>query len=384
MTAGITAYRCTPRQVKKFAIRIMASGRVPMVESSPAMGKSAIFAQIAREYNLKLIDHRLSTSAPEDLSGLPHFENGFARFMPFDTFPTEGMDLPLWPGETERKYDAAGNCINCYAGWLLFLDEFNSATKMVQAACYKLILDKMVGQNKLHPAVMMACAGNLSTDRAIVNTVGTAMQSRLIWLTMELNFDEFMEDVALPQKWDSKLIAYHYYTRGAKLHDFRPDHDEKTFCAPRTWEFVNDLLKGQDYQMITRSDGTQYWAMEEEAPLYAGTITAGTALEFISFCKVIANLPKIKEIVDDPSGTPVPKNSELKWGTITHLLEYADEANFAEIATYIGRFTNEFRVLFFRGLLLQKPELRQHSAFKKSMIDISRFMNDDIGSAAAA
>src|SRR6185437_5875943 len=160
-------------------------------------------AAVAREYGLQLIDHRLSTSAPEDLSCLPRFrEDGIATFAPFDTFPTDDMPIP------EGKQ-----------GWLLFLDEFNSASKMVQAAAYKLVLDRMVGQRKLHPNVVIVAAGNLSTDRAIVNPISTAMQSLLIHLTMELDFNEFIEDVALPQQWDGRIIAYLNYKKSA-LHDF--------------------------------------------------------------------------------------------------------------------------------------------------------------------
>jgi hypothetical protein len=360
----------------------MKSGRVPMVESSPAMGKSAIMRQIAKEYNLKLIDHRLSTSAPEDLSGLPNFAGGIAQFVPFDIFPTEDTELPLWPGETERKFDTAGNCINCYAGWLLFLDEFNSATKMVQAACYKIVLDRMVGQKNLHQNVVMVCAGNLATDRAIVNTIGTAMQSRLIWLTMEINYKEWLEDVALPQKWDSRIIAYHEYTKGANLYDFRPDHSDKTFCSARTWEFVNDLLKGQEYQLIDKGNGLTQWTMDEEAALFGGTITSGVAVDFINFCKVFANLPKIGAIVKDPEGTDLPTDPSTRWATITHLLEYAEDSNLTEIATYVNRLTSEFRVLFFRGLMIQKPELKQHTAFRKALVTLSRYLNDDLPAAA--
>lgn len=346
MSKGLSAYSCTPRQTKAFVIRCMATGLVPFIQSSPAMGKSAIVAAIAQEYNLKLIDHRLSTSAPEDLSGLPHFQEGKASFVPFDTFPVEDTPLP------EGKQ-----------GWLLFLDEFNSASKMVQAAAYKLVLDKMVGQKNLHPRVVIVCAGNLSTDRAIVNPISTAMQSRLIHLTMELNHKEFMEDVAFPQKWDSRIIAFLSY-KPSLLHDFRPDHNEKTFCAPRTWEFMNKLIKGQP-------------VTEEEAPLYAGAITSGVAVDFITFTKVFDSLPKLKEIVKDPEGTALPADSATRYATITHLIEHLDEDNFSPVATYVNRLPAEFRVLFFRAMMIQKPQLRGHTAFRQALVELSRYLHDD-------
>ncbi|TIN00999.1 MAG: ATP-binding protein [Mesorhizobium sp.] len=390
MSSGLTAYTCTPRETKAFVIDCMMAGLVPFIQSSPAMGKSAIVAQIAREYNLKLIDHRLSTSAPEDLSGLPHFKNGVASFVPFDTFPVEGTELPLWPGETERKFDAEGNCINCYAGWLLFLDEFNSATKMVQAAAYKLVLDEMVGQTPLHANVRIVCAGNLATDRAIVNPISTAMQSRLIHITMQMlpgaaGVKEFLQDVALPQKWDMRIVAYLSYRPGA-LHDFRPDHNEKTFCAPRTWEFMHKLIRGKTFNFVKKMDENghpiEVYEMEAKAALFAGAITSGEAVNFITFTKVFHSLPKVKDIVDDPTGTTVPTDGATRFATITHLVEHVDDKNFDPIAEYINRFTAEFRVLFFRALMIQKPELKKHQAFRKAMVDLSRYLHDDIAAAA--
>lgn len=360
---GITPYSCTPRQLKKHIIRCMKAGLVAFIQSSPAMGKSALVRLIAKEFNLKLIDHRLSTSAPEDLSGLPHFENGRASFLPFDMFPLEGDPLPLWEGEKERKFDDQGNCINCYAGWLVFLDEFNSATKMVQAAAYKLVLDHEVGQRRLHPNVVKVCAGNLSTDRAIVNPLGTAMQSRLVHFTMELNFQEFLEDVMLPQKWDSRIIAYLSY-KPSMLHDFRPDHSDKTFCAPRTWEFMDKLVKGND-------------VVQEDAALYAGAITSGVALDFIQFTSTIDKIPKLAEIVKNPTGANVPTDGPTRWMTITHLVEHVNDDNFDPIAIYVNRLPAEFRVLFYRSLMVQKPELRKHQAFRSAMVELVRYLHDD-------
>lgn len=351
--SGLSAFTATPRQVRKFIIRSMTKKLVPFVQSSPAMGKSAIVASIAKEYSLEMMDVRLSTAAPEDLSGLPRFNDitGTASFVPFDMFPTEDVALP------EGK-----------EGWLLFLDEFNSASKSVQAAAYKLVLDRMVGLKKLHERVVIVAAGNLATDRAITNPISTAMQSRLVHLTMELDHDEFMTDVALPQKWDGRIVAYLNYKKSA-LHDFRPDHNDKTFCSPRTWEFMNKLIEGEDIR-------------EDEAPLYAGTITSGVAVDFINFTKVYATLLKTKDIIADPENVGLPADAPTRWATVMHLVENVDNDNFDAISLFINRLPAEFRVLFFRALMIQKPELKKHPAFRRAMVELSRYLHDDIAEAA--
>lgn len=361
--AGMSAFKCTPRQARGHMIEILQAGLVPFLRSSPGMGKSAIVRSIAEEYGMELLDIRLSTCAPEDLTGLPHFENGIAKFMPFDMFPVEGTPVP-----------AGKN------GWIIFLDEFNSASKSVQAAAYKLVLDRMVGLRKLHDQVMIVAAGNLDTDRAITNNVGTALQSRFIHLEMHLIPDsmgqhsEFMTDVAFKYDWDERVIAFLSYLPD-RLHDFRPDHNDKTFCCPRTWEFMSRLLKGKTYS-YKQVGNDQVYEMDAKAAMFAGAITSGVATEFINFTKVFQNLPKIADILNDPANTPVPGDPPVKFATSSMLISQATEQNFSKVTDYINRFSSEFRVLFFRGLMVRKPELRAHPGFRSAMLELSRYLHD--------
>lgn len=102
-----SAMRVSPRKLTWLTALTLEAGLVPFVAGSPGTGKSAIVHQLSKAGNLKLIDHRLSTSDPTDLSGLPHFVNGEAHFAPFaGLFPIEGISV------IPEGYD----------GWLLFLN----------------------------------------------------------------------------------------------------------------------------------------------------------------------------------------------------------------------------------------------------------------------
>jgi len=94
---------------------------VPMLVGSPGCGKSQIVYQIAKDYNLKVIDLRLSQCDPTDLLGFPDIARSLTRpkagYVPMETFPIEGDPIP-----------------DDFSGWLLFLDEANSASPAVQAA----------------------------------------------------------------------------------------------------------------------------------------------------------------------------------------------------------------------------------------------------------
>jgi hypothetical protein len=345
MSESNNLYRCSPRQLRGFLIETFEAGLVPFVRSSPGMGKSAIYRSIAKELELWLIDHRASTSEPTDFTGLPQFVNGKARFAPFEElFPLESTPVP------------AGK-----QGWLVFLDEFNSAHKSVQAAAYKLILDRMVGQHRLHPNVVIGCAGNLDTDRAIVNTISTAMQSRLVHLELELSHQEWLEDVALKEGYDSRIIAY-LSQYPSKLMDFRPDHNEHTFCCPRTWEFLNRLIQGKE-------------VTESKAALYAGTLTSGVAVDFIQFTKVFNNLVSVREILANPETCPISSDNSTKWATICHMMERMDHKNFEGLSTYANRYPLDFRVLFFRSVNVSHPELQEHPAYGKALRELTRYLH---------
>lgn len=350
MTNVNNLYRVPPRKARTYVERCLKVGLVPFLQSSPGIGKSSIMKAIADFFNLKLIDHRLSTSPPEDMSGLPAFKDGYAYFAPFaELFPVEGATLPINPS-TGLQYD----------GWLIFLDEFNSARKETQAAAYKLILDKMVGQHKLHESVAIACAGNLSTDRAIVNPLSTAMQSRVIHIEMVHSFEEWLMDVALPQNYDHRAVSF-LSQHQDKLMDFRPDHSEKTFCCPRTWEFTERLVNGQEVN-------------DEDTGLLAGAITAGVAASFVQYCKVFDRIPKVEDIIADPHHHSIPRELDMVWAVTGALLSNLTDKNIDKISIYVDRLDTSMRILFYRSILARHPDLRRHPAYVRALTNIGQYL----------
>jgi len=340
-------YRCGPRQTQALIEEILFAGLVPFVRSSPGMGKSSLFRNVTRIANLHMIDHRASTSDPTDFSGLPNFDaNGMARFAPFsELFPLQSTPLP-------KGKD----------GWLIFLDEYNAASKQVRAAAFKLILDRMIGQHPLHERVAIGLAGNLDTDRSITTAISTAEQSRLIHIEMMIVFNEWLTDVALKEDYDPRIIAF-LSQYESYLMDFKPSHTERTFCCPRTWEFMNALVKGKD-------------VTDSKAVLYAGTITSLVAVEFVQFCQIWKKVINIRQIINDPKGCEVPQDVNLKWATVGHMMDKIEDSNFADLATYANRFSLDFRVLFYRSTMVRHKHLRRHPDFINGAIELSKYLHD--------
>jgi MoxR-like ATPase len=100
------------------SLQVLAQIRKPaFLWGPPGVGKSQIVAQVAASLGIRLIDIRAVLLDPVDLRGLPTVEHGKAAWA-----------IPAFLPE-----DGAG---------ILFLDELNAATPLVQAACYQLVLDR--------------------------------------------------------------------------------------------------------------------------------------------------------------------------------------------------------------------------------------------------
>lgn len=314
---------------------------VPMLKGSPGIGKSQCVYAIAKKYNLLLIDLRLSQCDPVDLMGFPKISPGSngdrGGYVPMTTFPIEGDSIPKG-----------------YNGWLLFLDELNTAPTAVQAAAYKLILDKMVGEHKLHKNVAIVAAGNLETDGAIVQEMSTALQSRMVHIEVEVNVKEFI-DWATDNKLDSRITSY-FELCPQNLHKFSPDHTDHTYPCPRTWEFSNRIIKDTP----------------ESNPLFlpalAGALGEGTAREFSAYCELYSQLPKITQLVSNPKSIPMPEDPSVLWALTGAVSEATTDGNCSSLMEFVDRMPIEFQVVTTRQMRRKHPQLETHKAMVKWVV----------------
>lgn len=348
-------FELTPKEAKTEIIKLLEANLVPALKSSPGMGKSSLVKEIAQEFNLKLIDIRLSQYDPADLQGLPMRIPGERRaeHVTFDTFPISTDSLP-------EGYD----------GWLIFFDEYNSCAKATQAAAYKIILDRMVGNANLHENAFIVCAGNRDDDKAITVRQSTAMQSRLTHLFMRSDFREF-SDHAMKSGYDSRVIGF-LESQPHKLHVFDPDHQDCTFPCPRTWEFVSKYITGRTYEDISTAT-------------LAGQIGSGPAVEFYTFLQEADLLPSFGSILRDPTKTMIPDKKSTQYALVSLLLSKIERDQFATLDRYMQRIrATEIRVLFYRGVFFKFPDIFQDPDFRQATKEMTLFLHGKYDDPAAA
>ncbi len=329
-------------ELKEALIRDFKVGLTPMVASSPGMGKSDIIRDIAKLFGLKVIDFRVSQCEPVDMQGFPgtvdDVNNKFLKRMIFH--------IPeYFPIETDKVPDG-------YDGWLLFLDEFNSGTKQTEAAAYKLILDRLVGQYKLHPRCLIAAAGNLTTDRAIVNTQSTATSSRLNHYRMRIDHKVWI-DWANSHNIDHRIISLIKF-KPELLHRFDTSTNELTFPCPRTWEFASKVIKGE--ATIDHINKIRL----------AGTIGEGAAVELATYAEIYQNLPTIEQILTNPkSGWKVPKEPSELYAVTTMLSHNSTPKSIEKLIVAINRLPTDFQVITFKDIYKRTPALKGHPVIKE-------------------
>jgi hypothetical protein len=333
------AITVTVSKAKEMVASYLKAGLVPFIKGSPGIGKSWIIQELADKYNLQLIDLRLAQCDPTDLLGFPciNKETNKASYVPMSTFPLQGDPLPKGK-----------------SGWLLFLDEFNSADRSVQKGGYKLIHDRKMDQTPLHPKLAIVCAGNLDTDNAIVEELSTALQSRLCHIRVVSDLDSFIE-FAINNDIDGRIISFVRFKPDC-LNTFDPDSEseEDTYACERTWHYVDRLLKsGIDINSL------------DALPLISGTISEGVARMFVAHSKIYKDLPTVAQIIANPKTVAVPEDPGILWALTGSIAQHANKTNLADLMVYTERMAKEFQVVGIRELLVRHKELKSHAAISK-------------------
>lgn len=318
-----------PSQATSIIATLLKARLVPILCGSPGIGKSQIYQQVADMFNLLLIDVRLGQCDVTDLNGFPTIVGKKASYVPMDTFPIEGDAIP-----------------EGYSGWLILFDEITSAVPALQAAAYKVLLDRKIGLHKLHKNVAVCAAGNLETDNAVVEPMSTALQSRMVHLELVVDHKEWLEWAA-PNGINHKITSYINFKPG-NLYTFNPDHTDKTYACPRTWEFASRILN-------VAEEGSK-----DLLPMLAGAISEGVAREFLGFCKVYESLPTVAQIMVSPDTLKVPVEPSILFALSGSIAHNSTKENFAQLIKFVERIPVEFQVVCLRETLRRNPVLKAH------------------------
>jgi len=172
------------------------------------------------------------------------------------------------------------------------------------------------------------------------------MQSRLVHLELVSDVAEWL-DWAYANNIDHRITSYIKWKPG-NLYAFSPDHTDKTYACNRTWEFANRVLN-----VTTDSD-------TDRLPMLAGTISEGVAREFLGFCKIEQDLPKIPQIIENPDQIKVPDEPSILYALTGAIGQNANTTNLGQLMKFVTRLPKEFQVVTLRELVRRNKSSMAH------------------------
>ena len=310
-------------------LHALVKQKIPtFIWGAPGIGKSSIVKEIAKQQDIGFIDLRLALMDPTDLKGIPFYDK--------DT------STALWAPPAFLPKNGKG---------ILFLDELNSAPPSVQASAYQLILDRAVGEYKLPDGWAIISAGNREGDRGITYRMPAPLANRFVHFELEVNIQDW-RNWAFKNNLDNKIIAYIAY-KNEHLFTFDAKSDNKSFATPRSWEYVDKILKSNLPNELLLNT-------------IAGAISNEVAVSFLSFCKVIDKLPNIQEILKDAKGK-YPEEMDVLYalsiGLISAVLK--ENTNLDNVLKYSLNLKGEFSVMIVQELQRNGLKMEYSSTYKE-------------------
>jgi hypothetical protein len=306
------------RMMKQLVRHQVIRKRKPLlIKGMSGIGKSQGIEQVVAEHDAILCDVRLSHYESVDLHGFPGINKatGFSQWHPMSTLPFIGN-----PAFDPEKLV------------VIFFDEVNHGKPEVLAVMYQIALDFRIGEFVFGPNVCIVMAMNGTEAKGYGHKLPSPLCDRLKWAELAFDQDAWYEHLAslgVPPVF----IAFHRWKKGALINTFNPKEPEEVFATPRSWvsaieDFTDDDMP-MDVKMISM----------------AGTIGEGPNNELWGYIAVWHKVPKTKDVVRDPLGTPIPDEESLKYGTAVSLSGDMNAKTTKAIHAYLTRMDPEYPIL---------------------------------------
>ena len=297
---------------------------------APGIGKSSIVKQIADEKDIGFIDLRLALMDPTDLKGIPFYD--------------KDSHTALWAPPAFLPREGSG---------ILFLDELNSAAPSVQASAYQLILDRKVGEYELPEGWAIVAAGNREGDRGLTYRMPSPLANRFVHFEMEVDVEDWRL-WAYKSGLDERVISYISY-KSEHLFTFDSKSDVKSFATPRSWEYVNKIVKSNLPQELLLDT-------------LSGAVGKDVAVSFLSFTKVMNKLPDIQSILTSSNGEysdEVDVLYALSTGLVSAYLKDANDERLDNLLNYTLELKSEFAVMIVQDLQRNGIDMQHSEVFKE-------------------
>lgn len=280
------------------------------LEGEPGIGKTAIPPQVAEELGIGCVLVSAPLLDPATSAGVPVTD--------IDTLILQWATDARWPRvETHGERG------------ILLIDEFPQCLPMVQAALSGLIWGRRMGSYTLPDGWMIVTTGNLKSHRAATHSTPQHIKGRLERYNVVSDFASFKNYWVKTNKND--IVLAYLENRTDQLSTFDPNAE--LYASPRGWEKVGSVMDA-DVDPDVRNVRIQ------------ATIGKAEAEGFDNFVNSMTKLPRLQEIVKDPSRARTVDDPGDQFLLLASLASAGPADKAAELVAYVQRYKPEMQATF--------------------------------------
>jgi len=258
-----------------------------MIWGPPGVGKSAVIRQICELERIGFLDIRLAQREPVDIRGLPVPRDDGVHWLTSAEWPRTGRGIILF-------------------------DELTAADRSLQVAAYEFILDRRLGDLYQVPSGWYLCAaGNRAEDRAVAQTMSSALANRFCHVEIEPDPDCWVH-WALSTRVEPRVVGFIRF-RPDLL--YLPEGDlQQGWPTPRGWERVGLELE------LARERGLPEGFVRL---IVQGIVGPAAATEFFAYLNWANQLPEVESMLRGQSPLVVPERSDQCYALCTAAVHFA-------------------------------------------------------------
>ena len=296
------------------AIPIIAPKLTMVIQSEPGCGKTSLLAMIAEDMGDRW--RRPGDDYPEDRYDYIYVD------CPVKDMQDIGMVVPNHDTRTLEYYVASLFKMGSGKPKCIFLDELLKAPKLLQIIFTRLMLEQMVGDERLTDGSMIVATSNNSTD-GVGDTMLAHAGNRVCRVEMKKPDHEEWGLWAAENNIHRIVRTFvnmyprclHSYRDGGQENNefiFKPNSGVLSFVSPRSLAKCDVIVRNRD---IFGPQATQ--------AMLAGTIGASAAGMMSALMTIDKSVHDVRDIVRDPN-LPVPEDIAAQLMVLAQAVDILD------------------------------------------------------------
>jgi hypothetical protein len=312
-------------QMKQTLMRYIRADVPVLLMGPPGVGKTSTILALGKEMGVPVETLIAAIHEPMDFGGWPAVVEGQFK-----------IETPPWvdrlkrsPEEQElidtvkEKVSRLENSSRGRITGILFFDELTNAPRAVQSALLRVVLERVVGEEKLPDSIYIISAANPVGQAADGWTLSLPLANRMAHIEYRLdarswadNFTTYWGDPPSPGDIDESqwliarsMVAAFIHRRPDLLLQVPRSNEEERLAwpSPRSWDFASRLIS------LDIQGGANSWADD-----VVSCVGEGAGLEFINWARSM-DLVDPEDILRNPHKAPVPDRPDQQFAVVNAL-----------------------------------------------------------------